>query len=224
MSESGRLIARGREADLIEHGDGRVLRRYRVPADAEREARTMEHARVHGFPVPAVHEVLGPRELVIERVDGPTMLTDMARRPWALRRHARLLAELHRRLHAVPVPDSLRAPFGAGDALLHLDLHPENVILSPRGPVVIDWSSAARGDPALDVAMTWLLVGTSELPGNAYRRLLGAAGRNLFLATFLDALDRSTARGALPAAAIWRLQHATLTCGERAAIARVAGL
>ena len=224
MTEAGRLVARGREADLIDHGDGRVLRRYRVPADVEREARTMEHAHAHGFPVPRVHEVLGPSELVIDRLDGPTMLTDMTRRPWTLRRHARLLAELHRRLHAVPAPDSLRAPFDGGDALLHLDLHHDNVILPPRGPVVIDWSSAARGDPAVDFAMTWLLVGTSEVPGNAYRRLLGAAGRSIFLATFLDALGRSTAEGALRAAALWRLEHATLTSRERAAIARAAGL
>ena len=224
MTDARRLIARGREADLLRHGDGRVLRRYRVPADVEREARTMEHARAHGFPVPAVHEVLAPRELVIDEVRGPTMLTEVARRPWTLGRHARTLAELHLRLHSIPAPPSLRAPFGDGGALLYLDLHPENVILSPRGPVVIDWSSAARGDAAVDVAMTWLLVGTSELPGNAYRRLVAAAGRNLFLRSFLAGFDGTAVARALAPAAQWRLEHATLTAGERAAIARLAGL
>ena len=32
-----------------------------------------------------------------------------------------------------------------GDRVLHIDLHPENVIISPAGPVVIDWSGASAG-------------------------------------------------------------------------------
>jgi aminoglycoside phosphotransferase (APT) family kinase protein len=43
---------------------------------------------------------------------------------------------------------------GEGPAILHLDLHPANVMLGPHGPVVIDWANAARGDAALDVALT----------------------------------------------------------------------
>jgi Ser/Thr protein kinase RdoA (MazF antagonist) len=44
-----------------------------------------------------------------------------------------LLAGLHDRLHALAWPGA--AP---GEALLHLDLHPLNVILRGSGPVVID--------------------------------------------------------------------------------------
>ena len=76
--------------------------------------------------------------LVLELVDGPTMLADLGRRPWRLARHARTLAELHARLHKVPYE---------GERLLHLDLHPDNVLLSARGPVVIDWTNARAGDP-----------------------------------------------------------------------------
>jgi aminoglycoside phosphotransferase (APT) family kinase protein len=51
-----------------------------------------------------------------------------------------------------------------GQALCHGDFHPENVLLGPRGPVVIDWGSASRGDPLGDVACTSRLMRTAGLP------------------------------------------------------------
>jgi aminoglycoside phosphotransferase (APT) family kinase protein len=51
---------------------------------------------------------------------------------------------------------------------MHLDLHPGNVMLTPNGPVVIDWTSAHAGQPAADVATAYLIMLTSEvddLPG-----------------------------------------------------------
>src|SRR3954452_17753013 len=101
----GELIAQGRAADVFAAGPGLVLRRYREGegGDTAPEAAAMEHARRHGFPVPAVHEAGGP-DLVMERVEGPTMLADIARRPWRVGQHGRTLAVLHQRLHAIPAP------------------------------------------------------------------------------------------------------------------------
>jgi aminoglycoside phosphotransferase (APT) family kinase protein len=42
--------------------------------------------------------------------------------------------------------------------LCHFDLHPENVIVSERGWVVIDWLSASSGPPLADFARTLLLL------------------------------------------------------------------
>jgi Phosphotransferase enzyme family len=94
MSEE--LLARGRAADVFAAGPGRVLRRYREgePHDAAVEAAVMEHARAHGFPVPEVYDA-GGRDLVMARVDGPTMLADLSRRPWRVRAHGRTLADPH---------------------------------------------------------------------------------------------------------------------------------
>jgi Phosphotransferase enzyme family len=58
-------------------------------------------------------------------------------------------------------------------ALCHGDLHPKNVILSPKGPVLVDWFDVARGDPCGDVARASLLLSghhgsafpTTHLPG-----------------------------------------------------------
>jgi thiamine kinase-like enzyme len=46
---------------------------------------------------------------------------------------------LHRQLHAIPAPADLPAPLGEGTSLVHLDLHPGNVLLTASGPMVIDW-------------------------------------------------------------------------------------
>ena len=52
-----------------------------------------------------------------------------------MRRQAATLAELHLRLHEIEAPDFLPpAPVGGGDKVLHLDLHPLNVMVGPKGP------------------------------------------------------------------------------------------
>jgi hypothetical protein len=52
-----RLLAEGRASEILDLGDGRVLPRFKRGGDPAFESRVMEHARAHGFPVPALHEV-----------------------------------------------------------------------------------------------------------------------------------------------------------------------
>ncbi|HEX5298781.1 MAG TPA: phosphotransferase [Streptosporangiaceae bacterium] len=144
VGEPGELIGRGRAADIYALDAGRVLRRYRTPHRCEAEAGLMRYLRQAGYPVPEVFGADGP-DLVMERLAGPTMLDDLGRRPWRAARHARLLAELHDRLHQIAAPAGLRHPAGPGDRVVHLDLHPANVMLTPGGPAVIDWSNAGAG-------------------------------------------------------------------------------
>jgi hypothetical protein len=164
----------------------------------------MEHARQHGFPVPAVYDASG-RDLILERLNGPTMLADLARRPWLVRRHGHTLAELHRRLHDIPAPPGLRAPLGRGEKLAHFDLHPDNIILTSRGPVVIDWCNASRGEAADDVAQTWVILTTSAIPGPLPFRVLARAGRNLLVDAFLAGTDANAARERLATVAERRI-------------------
>jgi hypothetical protein len=77
------VIAEGRASEILDLGDGSVLRRFKERGDPEREATVMALARGHGYPVPEVREVRGDG-LVLERVDGPTMMADCRRRPWRL--------------------------------------------------------------------------------------------------------------------------------------------
>ncbi|MER6170756.1 phosphotransferase [Streptosporangium sp. NPDC001681] len=164
------LIARGRTADVYALGDDRVLRRYRQDGPTHQEARLMTYLSAQGYPVPRVHEVTDT-DLVLQRLHGPTMLEALRRRPWRTTAYGRLLGELHDTLHAVTAPDWLPRRF-AGESdhrVLHLDLHPANVILTDRGPSVIDWCNAAAGDPAADVAQTLVLVRNGDVSGFAAR-------------------------------------------------------
>jgi Ser/Thr protein kinase RdoA (MazF antagonist) len=137
--------------------DARVLRRYRDGRSAEPEAELIRHLHRHGFPVPPVHQVDGA-EMTLGRVDGPTMPAALATGTLDVGEAARILLDLHGRLHAVP-------PRGPGEAILHMDLHPDNVLLGPDGPVLIDWCSAIEGPPGLDLAMTAVIIGQVAVDG-----------------------------------------------------------
>jgi aminoglycoside phosphotransferase (APT) family kinase protein len=113
-----------------------------------------------------VHELrAADTELVMDRIDGPLMLDVLFAPPWELPTHMRTLADLHDRLHEIPAPDWLPQMPDGGDRLLHLDLHPLNVMLTGSGPVVIDWTNAARGDGLSDVAATYVLLTCPRIPG-----------------------------------------------------------
>src|ERR1700733_10387208 len=101
----GRPLGVGRTADVYDLGGGRVLRRFHDRSrSAEREAEIISWAGDHGVAVPEVFDADGP-DIVMEKIDGPTMLADLARRPWWLFRHAATLARTgsgHRSATATP--------------------------------------------------------------------------------------------------------------------------
>jgi aminoglycoside phosphotransferase (APT) family kinase protein len=182
--DSSRLIASGRSADVYDIGDGRVLRRLREGVVPEGEVVAMREARSHGVPVPEVYEVDGA-DMVLERIDGRSMLDELGARPWRVRRIGRQLAELHLQLRAVPPPDEL-AGSEPRESLVHDDLHPGNVILARTGPVAIDWEGAGAGPADRDAATFWLLAVVAE-PDDVdwyLRPVLGLVRRRL-VASFL---------------------------------------
>ena len=165
----------------------KLYKEGRPVAMAEREALATEAAHQAGLPAPAVDgivEVQGRQGIVLERIEGPTMSAAVQREPWKLNRLARVMAELQMRVHSCELPQlpSLRErlaeriqsvaalPAGTKEAVLaaldqlpdgnvvcHGDLFVDNIMLSPRGPIIIDWFSATRGNPLADVAGSWLL-------------------------------------------------------------------
>lgn len=209
-----RLLAKGRAADVYDLGDGTVLRRYREPLDTGREAEVMRRVRAAGYPVPEVVRA-GGADMVMERVDGVDMLADLQRRPWRLRAHADLLAQLMRDLHEIPV---------SGGEIIHGDLHPMNVMLTARGPVVIDWSNAEVGRWAQDVAMTWIILATSVADGGRWQRTVVARGQDLFTRRFLSHFDADPVRAVLGEVAERRLRDRHVTAAEAGRVRRLAGL
>ncbi|MER7753697.1 phosphotransferase [Kitasatospora sp. NPDC097643] len=155
----GELVGAGRTADVFALDDGRVLRRYRGGEDATGEVAVMAHLAEHGFPVPAVWPGAAPGELVMQRLSGTTMLEALASGAITAERAGELLAELLRRLHAIPA----RLSADPEHRVLHMDFHPDNVVLTPEGPMVIDWATAAEGPPGLDTAMAALILAQAAL-------------------------------------------------------------
>jgi aminoglycoside phosphotransferase (APT) family kinase protein len=220
----GDLIASGRDSDIFEYGPGLVLRRARNGRSMEIEARTMEYVRTHGYPVPAVEEISDDgTDLVMERVDGPSMVEALSKQPWTMRRHGRTLGELHQRLHEIPAPDWLPdAPFGAGDDLLHLDLHPLNVIIGANGPVVIDWPNARRGDGNSDVAVTWIIVAAAGAPISRVKGALLGWGRKVLIKNMLERFDVDAVAAQLDGVVEWKATDKNMTDKEIAAMRALA--
>ena len=122
----------------------------------------------------------GRAGIVYSRVAGTPLARWLGlRRPWRLRAAGEILALAHADLHryhapelpslrkrvchsiqaALVVPAQTRAlalraveMMPDGDTLCHGDLTTDNILLTSGDPVVIDWSEAAHGDPAADVA------------------------------------------------------------------------
>lgn len=96
-----RLIGQGREAEVFEWQDGRVLKLMRAPGPNARlafEVAALEAARSAGVPVPQVYEevvVDGRPGLVMEHLQGSDLLTIIGQKPWFVFRSGRLLGEIH---------------------------------------------------------------------------------------------------------------------------------
>lgn len=223
MEEGPRIIATGRASEILALDEHRVLRRTRGAADLEREAAVMRYARGRGYPAPEVFEVR-PDGLVLERLAGPTMGDDLVRHPWRAGAHARSLAGLHQRLHRLAPPPGAPARYGAAadrDVFLHGDLHPLNVMLSPEGPVVIDWANAGRGPAGADLADMWLVLASAQVPGKPLSRLVVAAVRGYFLRRFLAAAGREDAAPYLEPAAAVRARDSHVSPLEVAAMRKL---
>jgi uncharacterized protein (TIGR02172 family) len=198
----------------------------RTRGSVEEEARAARVADEAGVPTPAVGEIIEVDSrygVIFERVDGPSMLEQMVTHPWQLPRLARQLAELQASIHAYKAPgirslkDELRGrvedadadtrlkeavlrriePLPDGDSLCHGDFHPDNIIMSSRGPMIIDWTCGRRASPLADVARTWLLLRMSEpLLGNVppwilpVLKALVAASRVAVYGTYLKRYRR----------------------------------
>lgn len=173
---TGELLGSGRSADVYAVDDEWVLRRARDGMDVTDEAVVMAHLWEHGYPVPQVRlpedtgAGAGARtDLVMRRLSGPTMVQSLLQGTTTPREGGLTLARLLHRLHAVPPLTGA----GQDDRILHLDLHPDNVILTPSGPMVIDWTNTEEGPPGLDWAMSALILAqvmvAGELPPEPIR-------------------------------------------------------
>jgi hypothetical protein len=108
-----RLIAQGREAEVFDLLNGRVLKLLRGDGPKERvvsEVASLEAARSAGVQVPQVYEqvvVEGRPGIVMERVKGLDLLSAIGRQPWLVCRFGRLTGQVHAHINATRAPASL---------------------------------------------------------------------------------------------------------------------
>ncbi len=107
---------------------------------------------------------------------------------------------------------------------MHLDLHPGNVMLTPAGPVVIDWSNAAAGPPGADVAMAFLIMASSDIDDlPPWIRPAADAVRHLFVSRFIAAARDDHRPYLVPVAQV-RLADPNVRSAEAARLRRLAAM
>ena len=160
-------------------------------------------------------ELEGRHGIVFERIQGISLLAELQTKPWKLFAVARQLGELHAQIHDNQAPVELPAQrqqiengieaaqdlveadkqamrsylrqLPEGESLCHGDFHPDNILLTARGPIIIDWMTGTRGNPLADVARTSLLFQTAEMPPSmpGHIRLLINISRTLLHTIYL---------------------------------------
>ncbi len=131
-------------------------------------------------------QVGGRSGITYRRVEGVPMPEMVMRKPWNLIRYAHRMAELQAQMHTSPIsaelpslknrlakkierakvlPEVQRKKLSErlermpdGKRLCHGDFHPNNIMMTAGGEVIIDWVDATRGNPLADVARTSILI------------------------------------------------------------------
>jgi uncharacterized protein (TIGR02172 family) len=182
---------------------------------AQYEVAAMRAVLKAGLPVPKVDDVIRLENrpgIIMEHVSGPTMIRSFTRKPWRLDYYAQMLAELHVQVNSCRVPElqsqhlrlereiqtskklppiqkstalKLLSQLPESDTVCHDDLHMMNVILSIRGPIIIDWTGAAKGHPLSDIARTWLLIVHAKNPTPAVFDFMIDPARRSFYDAYL---------------------------------------
>ena len=214
----GPLIGRGYYAEVFAYGEGKVVKLFDDGRDvdsAEHEARLTSVARESGIPAPKIYDVVTVDDragIVMERIDGETMIQWGTSLPWRVYTGAKLMARLHADMHSrrdvdIPAPreeilDRIQTASGVdesvkrqaierlatlpdGDSFCHGDFHPGNILMARGIPVIIDWESGTSAHAASDVAKTVVLLQSGVPLERGIRRVIIEMVRKYFLSMYL---------------------------------------
>ena len=191
----------GREHSL------RIYYQPRRDEVARRERVALAACAQGGLPAPRI-ETVGEFEslpaVVLSWCSGRPLLSVIERRPWSIWRMGRLFGAAQAQVHAVTppaefvegAPDNWVRQVGEEHAdlaahvrglqpttssLIHMDFHPLNLISDgTRITGIVDWASAAAGDPRADLARTVFTMRAMPVPPGPVKPVLNV-GRGLAL-------------------------------------------
>lgn len=133
--------------------------------------------------------------LIYERINGITMMKVIASKPWRVKKEAQRLAELHKSIQQkvdfeLPncktrlkdnisktelLQDDVKTrlyeyidELEEDNILCHGDFHPDNVLITKNGEIIIDWMTATQGNPLADIARTSVMFKFGVVPVKMY--------------------------------------------------------
>ncbi|MEI4803714.1 phosphotransferase family protein [Bacillus sp. NPDC077411] len=162
----------------------------------EREFLASQEIQNLGLPVPKVGGKISYQNrtgIIYEKIDGVTLTELLAKDPLHVGKEAKRFAELHFQIHSrkssafSDICETLIshvnfcsrftseqkekiatyiATLPTDQAVCHMDFHPDNILISEQGPIVIDWMTAGFGNPFADVARTVIILEHAHLPAS----------------------------------------------------------
>ncbi|MGG2065715.1 phosphotransferase family protein [Bacillus sp. S14(2024)] len=162
----------------------------------EKEFLVSQEIQNLGLPAPKVGNKVFDQNrtgIIYEKIDGVTLTEQLAKDPMNVEKEAKRFAELHFQIHSVKssaISDIREVLISHVDccnrftleqkekiasyiealptkqAVCHMDFHPDNILISEQGPIVIDWMTAGYGNPFADVARTVIILKHAHLPAS----------------------------------------------------------
>lgn len=162
----------------------------------EKEFLASQEVQNLGLPTPKVGDKTSYQNrtgIIYEKIDGVTLTEQLAKDPMNVGKEARKFAELHFHIHCVKssalsdIHEILNSHINrcnrltleqkekiamyteklpTNQTVCHMDFHPDNILISKQGPIVIDWMTAGCGNPFADVARTVIILKHAHLPAS----------------------------------------------------------
>lgn len=211
----GELLGSGNTASVYQWGKTEVIKVFHDHRCAVNEAKNAEiinNLKLRSPNYSGLVEFEGKSCIIYERIDGPTMLRQIEPTKLSLSQNAKLMAQLHFEIHNVKINFSpnlkteitnkinasqeitshekqiiidILNTLPDGKALCHYDFHPDNIILSPKGPIIIDWMNTLVGNQAADITRSSMMIQSHALPPNAPIWLIDREFREFFHEEYL---------------------------------------
>jgi uncharacterized protein (TIGR02172 family) len=190
--EELKIIARGGQAEIFEYDNNKVLRVAKRPQDYDRirsEYSLYSQLAASNIDVPRVYELVeinGAPAIIMDKINGISMMDQIKRNPFGAGERSKELAELHLKLINTSIsmemtntkkkaryciekseqiePETKEKIFEIlgvlpnGNSICHGDFHPGNILCQGKKRFIIDWSAASKGDYHADIAHTYILL------------------------------------------------------------------